>query len=103
MFETENLRKRRLNDIIEKVAVAFYLQNFNMKKAFSLFDSDGDGIISQREFRNGWLALNVGLSHDEIDDLMKIIDQDASGQVSFDEFITKMEGHIKDKKGSAEE
>jgi len=45
-----------------------------MKKAFSLFDSDGDGIISQREFRNGWLALNVGLSHDEIDDLMKIID-----------------------------
>lgn len=47
------------------------------------------------------MALNVGLSHDEIDDLMKIIDSDASGNISFDEFITRMESHIKDKEVSA--
>lgn len=50
-FETEDLRLKRLNDILEKVATAFYLQNFNLRRAFALFDKDGDGTISKREFR----------------------------------------------------
>jgi hypothetical protein len=50
-FETQELRKKRLNSILEQVATSFYLQNFNLRRAFSLFDRDGDGIISSREFR----------------------------------------------------
>lgn len=94
-FETEDLRRKRLNDILEKVATAFYLQNFNLRRAFSLFDKNGDGQISMREFRQGWLALDLGLTYDEIDDLMNLVDEDKSGGISYDEFISKMDIHIK--------
>lgn len=50
-FETEDLRVKRLNDILEKVATAFFLQNINLRRAFALFDQNGDGVISKREFR----------------------------------------------------
>jgi Ca2+-binding EF-hand superfamily protein len=50
-FETEDLRMKRLSNIIERVATAFYVQNFNLRRAFSLFDRDGDGSISYKEFR----------------------------------------------------
>jgi hypothetical protein len=33
-FETQDLRTIRLNQTLDKVATAFYLQNFNLKKAF---------------------------------------------------------------------
>lgn len=50
-FETEDLRLKRLNEIIERVATAFFLQNFNLRRAFALFDRDGDGVITKKEFR----------------------------------------------------
>jgi hypothetical protein len=42
-FETEDLRLKRLSNVIERVATAFYVQNFNLRRAFQLFDRDGDG------------------------------------------------------------
>ena len=73
------------------------MQNFNLRRAFALFDRNGDGTISQREFRQGWLTLNLGLTYDEIDDLMKIVDTDKDGAISYDEFISKMDVHIQKK------
>ena len=97
-FETEDLRKKRLNVVLERVATSFYLQNFNLRRAFSLFDQDGDGEISKREFRQGWLSLNIGLTYDEIDDLMKMADSDNSGKIKYDEFLSIMDIHIQRKK-----
>lgn len=37
-FDTVDLRKLRLNKVLDRVATAFYTQNFNMKHAFQLFD-----------------------------------------------------------------
>lgn len=102
-FETEDLRVRRLNDILEKVATAFYLQNFNLRRAFSLFDRNGDGTISKREFRQGWVTLNLGLNYEEIDDLMNLVDEDKSGSISYDEFISKMDVHLQKKSKQAQE
>lgn len=45
-FESPELRNRRLHKILDKVATAFYIQGFNMRRAFALFDADGDGSIS---------------------------------------------------------
>ena len=42
-FETPELRQRRLHKVLDKVATAFFLQGFNMRRAFALFDADGDG------------------------------------------------------------
>ena len=96
-FETKELKQRRLKDILNRVSTAFYLQGFNMRRAFSLFDIDGDGSITAREFRQGMLALNLNLRYDEIDDLMHMCDVDDSGSVSYDEFISKMDLDLKDR------
>ncbi len=88
---------KRLSNVIERVATAFYVQNFNLRRAFSLFDRDGDGVISKREFRQGWLTLGLDLTFEEIDDLMKLVDSDRSGNISYDEFISKMDVHLQKK------
>lgn len=100
-FETEDLRLKRLNGVIERVATSFFLSNFNLRRAFSLFDRDGDGYISKKEFRQGWLTLGLDLTYDEIDDLMKLVDNSGDGQISYDEFISKMDLHISKKRNVA--
>jgi Ca2+-binding EF-hand superfamily protein len=40
------------------------------------------------------LTLNLGLTYDEIDDLMNMVDSDKSGSITYDEFISKMDIHI---------
>ena len=90
-FETPELRLRRLHKILDKVATAFYLQGFNMRRAFALFDADGDGAISAKEFRQGMGALNLHLRYDEIDDLMQLVSKNREGQISYDDFISAMD------------
>lgn len=51
------------------MATAFYINNFDMKKAFALFDRNGDGVINSHEFRQGLNSLDIGLHYDEIDEL----------------------------------
>ena len=65
-----------------------------MRRAFALFDSDGDGAISAKEFRHGMAALNLHLRYDEIDDLMHLCDRGGDGEISYDEFISKMDLNI---------
>jgi len=84
----------RLNKTLDKVATAFFIQNFNLKKAFNLFDVNGDGMISRKEFRNGIATLEIGIKYDEINDLMKLMSND-SDKISYDDFITKMDVNIK--------
>jgi Ca2+-binding EF-hand superfamily protein len=59
-----------------------------------LFDRYGDGSITKKEFRQGWLTLGLELSFLEIDYLMKLVDSDGSGNISCDELISKMDIHL---------
>jgi Ca2+-binding EF-hand superfamily protein len=70
-----------------------------MRRAFALFDADGDGAISAKEFRQGMGALNLHLRYDEIDDLMHLCDRNREGQVSYDDFISKMDVNMDKRKG----
>ncbi len=68
-----------------------------------MFDRDGDGSITKKEFRQGWLTLGLELTFEEIDDLMKLVDSDGSGNISYDEFISKMDVHLQKKQPVASE
>ena len=41
--------------------------------------------------------MGIDLNYEEIDDLMKLVDTDGSGNISYDEFISKMDVHLKQK------
>lgn len=99
-FETQDLRTIRLNQTLDKVATAFYLQNFNLKKAFQLFDINGDGKISKQELQQGFASLEIGIKYDEINDLMRLIQPKADGTIGYDEFITKLDANIRHRRSS---
>jgi len=77
------------------VATAFFINNFDMKKAFNMFDRNGDGVINRQEFRLALNSLEIGLHYDEIDDLMRSISSQADGSISYDDFIMHMDANIR--------
>lgn len=52
-------------------------------------DSDGNGFVSEVEFRNAIRKLNLGMTSREIDQLMRKIDSNSDGKISWQEFISK--------------
>lgn len=52
-------------------------------------DSDGNGVISQVEFRNAIKQLKLGLKSTEIDQLMSRIDTNNDGKIDWKEFMAK--------------
>lgn len=69
-----------------------------MRRAFALFDSDGDGLISPQEFRQGMAALNLHLRFDEIADLMQLCAAGAGGQIAYDEFISIIDRNMSERR-----
>ena len=57
-----------------------------LTEAFRQFDLNGDGHIDERELRNGLTRLNVGLSAQQVEDLLAVIDRDGNGSVDYSEF-----------------
>ncbi len=72
----------------------FYLHNFNLRRAFNLFDTNADGKLSKKEFHEGWNQLGLGLTMFEIDELYEIVDADKSGEINQDEFIKALAQHV---------
>ena len=52
-------------------------------------------MISQRELREGFNSLKIGLKYDEINDLMQIMSTQANGKISYDDFIATMDANIR--------
>lgn len=77
------------------MATAFFINNFDLKKAFAMFDRNGDGFINRSEFRLGLNSLDIGLNYDEIDDLMRSISSQPDGTLSYDDFIMQMDANIR--------
>ena len=65
------------------------LSEENLKKAFDVFDKDGSGSISTNEVK-GILGVGKQVSENIWKDLIKEVDQNNDGSVSFDEFKNMM-------------
>ena len=68
------------------------------KEAFSVFDKDGSGTVSTSELGEMMSALGQNLSAEELDEMVKEVDADGSGEIDFDEFCACM---LKAKEGGA--
>ena len=61
-----------------------------LKKAFCVFDSDGDGSITGQELQKVLLSLGVKASLPEVKKMMNNVDRDQNGTIDFEEFCNYM-------------
>ena len=61
-------------------------KNEELKQIFDLFDADRSGTISNKELRDVVLMLQPDSNDNEIAEMIKTIDVNGDGNISFDEF-----------------
>ncbi|KAF9506047.1 hypothetical protein BS47DRAFT_1353370 [Hydnum rufescens UP504] len=61
-----------------------------IKKAFKVFDKDGNGFISSAELRHVMNSLGEKLTEQEVDEMMREADVDGDGQINHEEFVKMM-------------
>lgn len=61
-----------------------------MREAFQIFDSDGNGKITSEELRLIMENLGEKLTDEEIDDMVKEADIDGDGEINYEEFVKMM-------------
>ncbi|GLJ55077.1 hypothetical protein SUGI_1182200 [Cryptomeria japonica] len=66
----------------------------DLKDAFNMFDIDGNGSISADELHSVLRRLGETSSLDECHHMIRGVDADGDGQVSFDEFLTMMSSPV---------
>ena len=59
-------------------------------EAFKVFDRDGNGYITSHELRYIMTNLGVGLTPEEVEEMVKEADLDNDGQIDYDEFVKMM-------------
>ena len=74
-----NLLKRKQNKTKK--------HSLTTKPSFIITDEDGSGAIDITEFERIAIDLGEPLSHEELQEIVKDLDKDGSGVVSYDEFI----------------
>ena len=63
------------------------------KSMFSMFDADGSGSITIEEFKEALDAFDVGLSLDDVTELVKELDEDRNGHIDEHEFAHLLHRH----------
>ena len=61
-----------------------------LKDMFGILDRDSNGLVSRQELKHMMTQLGVPLSDKDVDTLMKEIDVDKDGYMSFDDFTNYM-------------
>jgi len=59
-----------------------------LRRVFSTFDKNGDGLISQQEMRESFDKLRLCMSDEELHYTIRTVDVNGDGSVDFDEFVT---------------
>ncbi|XP_062620981.1 neo-calmodulin-like isoform X2 [Saccostrea cucullata] len=62
----------------------------DFKETFNLFDKDGDGTISTSELAVVMRSLGQNPSDDDIENMLRGVDEDGNGSIDFEEFVLMM-------------
>uniref|UniRef100_A0A672KXR8 Centrin 1 n=1 Tax=Sinocyclocheilus grahami TaxID=75366 RepID=A0A672KXR8_SINGR len=65
-------------------------QRQEIREAFELFDTDGSGHIEVKELKVAMRALGFEPKKEEIKKMIAEVDKDATGKISFSDFMTVM-------------
>ncbi|CAB1105840.1 unnamed protein product [Ectocarpus sp. CCAP 1310/34] len=76
-----------VDQICERIFVA--MGAGDVQSAFDYFDVDGDGNIEYEEFVNALKALEIGLSDDQVFELMRGLDKDCDSTIDLEEFASR--------------
>lgn len=86
-------RKRTgMDRLLEQICRVFYKYQDSLGRAFQYMDVNGDGVLTPSEFREGLMTLNAlvsePLTEQTMDAIVKYIDRDADGYISYQEFCS---------------
>ena len=66
------------------------------KEAFTVFDENGDGVITTKELGNVMKTLGQNPTEAELQHMVGEVDADGNGTIDFPEFLTMMARKMKD-------
>eukprot|EP00299_Pterocystis_sp_00344_P008465 c3222_g1_i1.p1 GENE.c3222_g1_i1~~c3222_g1_i1.p1 ORF type:complete len:166 (-),score=49.26 c3222_g1_i1:3-500(-) len=77
-------------EFVDLMTKSFKSEKEELRDAFNVFDLDKDGVITTEEITSILNGLGQTISRDEINLIMKYVDIDNDGTISFDEFCKMM-------------
>ena len=72
------------------ILTCWYAIKSELREAFNVFDTDGNGTISEDELRQVMHNLGEKLTDEDIKAMMREADTDGDGEVNFEEFVQMM-------------
>ncbi|XP_059443764.1 calcium-dependent protein kinase 10-like isoform X1 [Corylus avellana] len=94
LMEVADVDGNGVLDYGEFVAVTIHLQRMenedHFRRAFMFFDKDGSGYIESNELREGLADDSGEADTDVLNDIMREVDTDKDGRISYEEFVAMM-------------
>ncbi|KAE8730723.1 Calcium-dependent protein kinase 30 [Hibiscus syriacus] len=94
LMEVADVDGNGVLDYGEFVAVTIHLQKMendeHFRRAFMFFDKDGSGYIELDELRDALADESGETDVDALNDIMREVDTDKDGRISYDEFVAMM-------------
>jgi len=87
----ETAKEKNETQLFNKLREELKKGNLETEQAFAYIDTDSDGYVSFREFKESLNMLNLSISRKEVHSLFAVLDQDHNGQISIQELKQKLE------------
>jgi hypothetical protein len=78
--------QRLAGQLRRELRTIFRREARRMEATFEGLDTNGDGVLSAGEFRRGLQQLDIGLTVQQAEDLLMLIDTNGSGTIDYAEF-----------------